>query len=160
MRPSAVFWQAGDAIGVMASGGIIHEFSGTVTVPPPIEGIVPSFARDPPRPFHRLPDPPVSAQLTLGGQLTIRWTAFHQGTSMEVSLTGTDGAVICVAADADGSVTFPADEMARFREGEQGAIGFSRTVVTRPESGPDNAEIQFWATQNDVFLVTFVGSHN
>jgi hypothetical protein len=153
-------WQAGDVIRIMASGDIIHKFSGNVTVPPPIEGLVPSLTHPPPAPHYTRPGPQISTPFALvGGPLTVRWKAF-QGTSMEVSLTGDGGAVICVAADADGSVTFPSEEMARFRVGEEGYIGFLRTVETRPDSGPDNAEIQFLATQNDGFNIIFVGPHN
>jgi hypothetical protein len=101
-------WNAGDSMSVHAPGDVVPAFSATVTIPPMIAGLSPTFAiGDGPRPT-----------MTRGQDFVVRWTPVASGRNLAVTFVPyfTDDrgnpTIECEVADSDGQLVIPGELLA------------------------------------------------
>jgi hypothetical protein len=128
---SGLTWNAGDALGVAATGDTVHPFSGTLKTGALLAGVTPSLGG-----FH---------VINRGQNYQLSWTkdaSAGQNVTLVLSATkGTtaEGTITCVVPDSQAQVTVESTLLGHFSAGDNAALTLSRTLHS--SASADNASI-------------------
>jgi len=140
---SSLFWNPGDSLQVLADGGLVDPFSGSIVAPPAFAGVSPDLT--------------LTGQIVvrLAQDLTVTWIP-PVGATASVTLELFDPTgfyVDCTASDAAGTVTVPSAAMGSIVAGDNGYVTLVRSASEQVQAA--NASIALTAEATDPGLATF-----
>jgi hypothetical protein len=129
-------WHAGDIFSIVASGGSVSGFSGSVTAPPSITGVSPAFSG--------------AVVVSAGTDFVVSWTPMgaagaEMGLTMSfVNGTSPDGSIGCTVEDSAGSITVPQAILEGRKLHDQVTLTLERAILVSASSA--NAQVTLYGS--------------